>query len=679
MYGYAGKIARINLSSGEVTEIPTSNYLPDFIGGRGICNKIFWDEVPPGVKAFDPENKLIFMTGPTTGTGIPTGGRTVFGGIAPNSLPEQYCWSGIGGWFGAELKFAGFDGFILEGKAPQPSFIFVNNDEISIRPAGDLWGMLVHDTQIRLEEMLGKEVKSIVIGPAGENMVRIASITSSSDNVAAKSGFGAVFGSKNLKAVSVRGTGVVAPAHVDQVLALRKKMGKPQNRLNPIEKLNVFAPRPHIQFPVPEGIKQAHISCSHGCNQHCNLFLIDVKSGIAKKGRTNLVNKCVGVYAYKFMNDCSWAPGQTFSTEKNDYPACMNLSGDVRFVKHDLSDPYEKEMFERRWGDRVGLWDGDYDRGNVINDLCTQYGIDRWDVVIWLMTWFAMGKREGILDDIDLGMEIDPASEKFMQHLLKMITYREGYYGNLFAEGMARAIRTLGKEKYGDTIFKGRFSEILKGQRLDIPVSFESAWGHCFHWLGRGFQGTINIAGWLPTTLEIMTSTRDAQTNTHHHDTYEVMKEVIGDPCHNPRTAASAIMNENKSELKEALTSCDWQSPNVHWTSMECEIYEAATGIRMSEGELDLAARRIKNLFRAILMRNFDRTRTMEVNEVFTFLTYPDSEGKTVTFEDFSYLVDLYYDQRGWDRKTGWPTRETFEKCGLKDIADELESLGKLP
>jgi aldehyde:ferredoxin oxidoreductase len=114
------------------------------------------------------------------------------------------------------------------------------------------------------------------------------------------------------------------------------------------------------------------------------------------------------------------------------------------------------------------------------------------------------------------------------------------------------------------------------------------------------------------------------------------------------------IMNENKSELKEAITSCDWQSPNVHWTSMECEIYKTTTGIKVTEEELDVAARRIKNMFRVILIRNFG-------------------------FEDFNYLVDLYYEQRDWDKKTGWPIHETLEKCGLKDVVDELEAIGKLP
>jgi len=142
LYGYVGKIARINLTSGEVSIIPTSNYVPKYIGGRGICNKIFWDEVGPGVKAFDPENKIIFMTGPTTGTGIPTGGRTVIAGISPQCYPEQYTWSGIGGWFGAELKYAGYDGLVIEGKAPERSYIWINDDKISILPADELWGCI---------------------------------------------------------------------------------------------------------------------------------------------------------------------------------------------------------------------------------------------------------------------------------------------------------------------------------------------------------------------------------------------------------------------------------------------------------------------------------------------------------------------------------------------------------
>jgi aldehyde:ferredoxin oxidoreductase len=112
---------------------------------------------------------------------------------------------------------------------------------------------------------------------------------------------------------------------------------------------------------------------------------------------------------------------------------------------------------------------------------------------------------------------------------------------------------------------------------------------------------------------------------------------------------------------------------------MECQMLEAATGIKMTEEELWAYCMRSKNLFRAILIRNHSRTREMEVSEAYTPLQYPDAEGLTVTRAEYEDLVDLYYEQWGWDKKTGWPTRETYEKYGLGEVADELEALGKLP
>jgi len=157
------------------------------------------------------------------------------------------------------------------------------------------------------------------------------------------------------------------------------------------------------------------------------------------------------------------------------------------------------------------------------------------------------------------------------------------------------------------------------------------------------------------------------------------MCAVRDDPCRNPRTAESAVMNENKAELKEALTSCDLQLPDLYRTSLEAEIYNMATGMNMTEGEMNDAAERMKNLFRAIVIRNYGRTREMEVNEVLSMLSFPDSDGKSVNAEEYNYLVDKYYELRGWDLKTGWPTRATYERYGLKEIADELDALSKLP
>jgi aldehyde:ferredoxin oxidoreductase len=678
LYGYAGRILRINLATDEISYVQIGNYLPQYIGGRGVCYKIFWDEVAPEVKAFDPGNKFILMTGPTTATGIPTGGRIVIAGVSPQCNPEQFTWSGMGGWFGAELKYAGYDGLILEGKAAKPSYIWINDEKVQIRDAEEcnLWGQYTYDAQLTLEAIHGPDVKSIVIGPAGENLSRMAIVATANETAAAKGGFGAVLGSKLIKAITVRGTGAIEPAHVDQVLALRKKMGRPQYITNPVKTSPMFLG--HGQMAeVAGGLKEYNTCCSHGCNQHCPRILMDVKSATWKEKRMNQVSKCIGPFAIEWKYDCAWMPAQSFATKQNDNPACLMMSGAP--TPPDFTDPAVPHLFDEHIGDEYNLWGPDYNRGMTVNELSTQYGINKWDVIVWLMPWLAMGKKEGVFKNIDFGMEIDVESEDFLKHLLHMIVYRKGYYGNLLAEGMSRAIRTLGKEKFGDTIYQGRYSRRLDGKRLDIPISMEVAWGYSTHWNGRGYQGTMPIEGWLPIAIETMTSTRDAQTNTHHHDTIEYLLEMRKDPYGSLAGPKSAILNEHKAELKEAVTTCDWQLPDLFWLSAEEEIFEAATGLGLAKTDMEQAAERLKNLFRAIQIRNYGRTREMEVNEILPIHRYPDADGRVIDEEGFNRFVTNYYALRGWDASTGWPTRQTYERLGLREVADELEKLGKLP
>lgn len=671
-YGYVGKIARINLTERTVTEIPTSRYVPEYIGGRAVCNRIFWENVKPGTGAFDPENMLIYMTGPTTATGIPTGGRSVFTGISPNSLPEQYTWSGIGGWLGAELKFAGYDGFILEGKASEHIYVFIEDGKVEFLSADELWGLRVHETQQALEEKHGKAVKSMVIGPAGENLLRNASVTTSNDSVAAKGGFGAVFGAKNLKAVCVHGSGCVYPADIEALFRLRLEMGTPPMKENPVVPEETHGMDGNM---IPAKWRRGQVACSHGCNQHCNRLMMDMKSAFTQE-KINQVEKCVGIFAYGFQEDCSWTTMQNFETERNHFLPCKMLSQDG--VTPDPEDPYFEEVFASTPGDIVNFWKPDFDKGSVMMDMCNQYGIDKWDVIVWYMTWLSMCKKEGLLEGMDFGMEVDVENEAFVKYFLDMITYRKGKYGPIFAEGMARAIRILGKEKFGDSIYHGRVSQVT-GERYDLPVSLETAWGHSFHWQGRGFEGSISKPGWIAHTLELMTSTRDIMTVAHYHDDYENYLKFKDDPCHSQVLLDGVIMNENKAELKDSVTCCEWQSPDIYWPEMEAEMFTAATGIPMTAEELDRVAEKSRLLFRAILIRNFGRDRKMEVEAVLPAMQYPDSHGETCSREDWDDLTDLYYARRGWDRETGWPTRETYEAFGLGDVADELAALGKLP
>ena len=292
-----------------------------------------------------------------------------------------------------------------------------------------------------------------------------------------------------------------------------------------------------------------------------------------------------------------------------------------------------------------------------------------------------MGKSEGLFEGMDLGtgMEVDVENTEFIRTFIDNMVYRKGYYGNLFAEGMARAIRKMGYDKYSETIYHGRFSQMLGGQRLDIPVSLEGGWGQSVHWQGRGFEGAIEKPTWLAMNLINMVSTRDAQTVEHFHCKYEYHAEALKDPYHCEHIIEAINHTQNNAEIKDSVMSCEWQSPDPWWPTMEAEMYSAATGYPMTTEELHEAACRSKLLFRAILIRNHGRNRRQEMEAIWRTISIPDTWNEVADWQQWNEMVDLCYEARGWDLETGWPYRETYEKYGLKDVADEMEKLGFLP
>lgn len=200
---YSGKILRVDLSTRRHEYIETARYADRFLGGRGIASAIYWDEVPPDCPADDPENRLIFALGPLAGIKSGIGGSR-WGIFAKSPFPKKdhFCYGNLGGFFGAELKFAGYDGLVVQGKAEEPSVLYIDDDAVSVRPAGDLWGT---DTAAAMERLQKEGWKPAVIGPAGENGVPLATVFADGD-ASCSGGMGAVMGSKNLKAVAVRGS-----------------------------------------------------------------------------------------------------------------------------------------------------------------------------------------------------------------------------------------------------------------------------------------------------------------------------------------------------------------------------------------------------------------------------------------------------------------------------------------
>ena len=259
IYGWCGKILRVNLSDSSIAEMDTMDYADRFLGGRGIATKIYWDEVGPEVSAFDPENLFILMSGPLAATGAQGASRFQAVSKSPMTYPERFCYGNLGGFFSAELKRAGFDGIVVAGCADKPVYIWINDGEAEIRDASGLWGKGTYAARDILRDTHGKKVRFVATGPAGESLVRSATINTDHEG-SATGGFGAVMGSKNLKAIAVRGT--VKPAVADPEKL--KELNKYTIELSRRGTLRMPIPRQMMEYVKTASCYQCGLDCIRG-------------------------------------------------------------------------------------------------------------------------------------------------------------------------------------------------------------------------------------------------------------------------------------------------------------------------------------------------------------------------------------------------------------------------------
>lgn len=226
LFGLTGKILRVNLSSGETAvEATPEDVVAGFFGGRGLGSHILYKEVLPEVDPLGPDNLLIFANGPLAGTMAPGNNKVCVTFRSP--LTNTYSYSLCGGHWGPELKFAGYDALVIKGRAEQPVYLWIDDDSVEIRPAEHLWGHLIPEADSLLKEEAGDPfIKIACIGPAGEKLNRMACITSDRFREFGRGGAGAVMGSKNLKAIAVRGTGGVPVARPQELAALAEEVTK---------------------------------------------------------------------------------------------------------------------------------------------------------------------------------------------------------------------------------------------------------------------------------------------------------------------------------------------------------------------------------------------------------------------------------------------------------------------
>lgn len=220
---YTGNVLRINLTSGQSKiEDLNRDWAEDYLGGKGLGIKYLYEELTPGIAPLSPENKIILMTGPLTGTIAPMSGKLTIVTKSPATGTILDC--SIGGHFAGELKYAGYDTMIIEGKADKPVYLYVENGKAEVRDAGHLWGRGAHETEFILQDSINDGMKVLVIGQAGENQVTMSCITSELYRQAGRGGVGAVMGSKNLKAIVVRGNGSVDVPNIGEFTEIVKEI-----------------------------------------------------------------------------------------------------------------------------------------------------------------------------------------------------------------------------------------------------------------------------------------------------------------------------------------------------------------------------------------------------------------------------------------------------------------------
>ncbi len=411
MHAYAGKVLRVDLTRQSIREEPLNPELARaFIGGRGLATKTFRDEVDPQTDPLAPENKLIVATGPLTGTAATCGGRFMV--ITKGALTGAIACSNAGGSFGPELKYAGYDMIVLEGAAAEPVILVVDDDAVELRSAGHLWGKNVHQTEDALHEELGRDFKCLSIGPAGERQVRFAAIMTDKHRAAGRSGVGAVMGSKNLKAVAVRGTGGVTVAD---------PQGFRTACLDALEKL-----------------KAGEITGT-GLPQLGTAILV------------NIINEN-GIFPVRNFQRAQFEPAQQISGETlaeqilvraRACVGCPIACGRVTAVEN---GPFrgrgEGPEYETIWAFGADVGVSDLGAVTKANYICNELGMDTISAGATIACAMELFET-GALPEKEVGRQLRFGDAEVLVDMVTKMGHREGF-GNVLAEGAARVA-----EKYG--------------------------------------------------------------------------------------------------------------------------------------------------------------------------------------------------------------------------------------
>jgi aldehyde:ferredoxin oxidoreductase len=615
LYGYAGRILYIDLTTGKTyTEPLNEDYAKKYIGGIGLGMRLWLDHSKPGVDPFSPENPLVLAVGPTAGTVWPTGGN---GHAFVSKSPQSY---GIGeskshGSFGTELKRAGYDAVIFKGKAERPVYVWIDDDSVQILDASHIWGKSPAETEDIIKEELGDYyIRVAAIGPAGEKLVRIACIINEKTRAAGRCGMGAVMGSKNLKAIAVRGTHDVTVAKPDEFLEFVKEFH---------ERMKGPATKKYRTLGTPENVLVHNaLHCMPTRNYNNAHF------EAAEKVSGELLNER---YVAKIIG-CS---------------SCAMRCEHICVVNE---GPYKGAMarveYEPLWA--LGPYCG-VDRLDAIikaSELCNYYAMD--SISAGVIVGFAMDCYEnGILTEKDLdGIEARFGNHEALVKLVEKTGKREGI-GNILAEGVKFAAEKIGKGA-------DKLAQHIKG----VEVTGYDL--RCLKTAALGFA----------------VSFRGADHNRHGAYAFDVKGKVNRLKAEKGRGKMVKDI-EDVYTIIDSMIVCKF-SRGTYYKEFEdlAKLYTLITGWETTPEEMRVKGERINNLARVINVREGLGRKDDHLPYKVMHMPVPDegpSKGAYVSQEELDLLLDDYYEARGWN-EDGIPTVEKLKELGMDDLINIVES-----
>ena len=730
MPGYAGTILKVDLTNRTFEHVPTEAYLPAAIGGLGIGYRALWEEMPADAGAFDPENVLFFGVGPLTGTYAPSAGHTTFVSKAAQTHPvEQVIHCSLGGSFGTELKFAGFDGAIIVGRADRPVYLVLTDGQAHLRSADELWGLNTFATQVRIRELEESPLMKVVcIGRAGEQLSRVGCLIHGTGHAVGQGGLGGVAGSKNLKAIAVRGTQPlsVATSFEDARLDIERWMSKlvMMQSVRPSEgdARSRWRARGGLEWKGgPEVVPIGDVPA-------------DDLNRIAHRAHVSDFYSGAKLYDYHVKNaSCTGCPIACYGVLHNpEAPELIPKVGEATCLQ------YQVWNYTRRRGSNV-ISTASPEALFLGKQLCDYHGYNVWDTrLLFGLLFYAQFGADGAVRDAlasSLRRELDglpwtsidsggDGGGEFLQAVFDMMaaaSLNDGSLGSLVIDGSARLAEGLGLYEATWTGDDGFYDGCES-----IYVRY-AAHGMCEHYGPRSYG--------MATGLTWATENRDP--NRHElnglvswsgltwSEKQRVAEIHFGDPSciDNPGRGIEPV-NDAKVELarflsvramlKDCLTVCDWVLPNYCCPDpareyagdlgLEAEMYRVITGEEISMEELDLRAEHIYDLHRALTMRDWntadmrgavgyegggrgaDRGGDFRGHDNLAEWEFkypegrePGESGAPLSRDDFERAKTMFYQRMGWDVTTGAVTRWKLEQGGQEIVADGLEELGLIP